>query len=37
VNAALEIAKRPENTGKTIVVLFPDSGDRYLTTPMYQL
>ena len=35
--AALEVAKRPENAGKTIVVLFPDSGDRYLTTPMYQI
>ena len=34
--AALELAKRPENAGKTIVVLLPDSGDRYLTTPMYQ-
>ena len=36
LHAALEIAKRPENAGKTIVVLMPDSGDRYLTTPMYQ-
>ena len=34
--AALELAKRPENAGKTIVALLPDSGDRYLTTPMYQ-
>ena len=33
--AALELAKRPENEGKTIVALLPDSGDRYLTTPMY--
>ena len=33
--AALELAKRPENAGKTIVALLPDSGDRYLTTPMY--
>ncbi len=32
---ALEVARRPENAGKTIVVLLPDSGDRYLTTPMY--
>ena len=35
LHAALDIAKRPENAGKTIVVLLPDSGDRYLTTPMY--
>ena len=35
LHAALKIAKRPENSGKTVVVLFPDSGDRYLTTPMY--
>ena len=34
--AALELAKREENAGKTIVVLLPDSGERYLTTPMYQ-
>ena len=33
--AALEIAKRPENRGKTVVALIPDSGERYLTTPMY--
>ena len=33
--AALELAKRPENKGKTIVALLPDSGDRYLTTAMY--
>ena len=35
LHAALELSKRPENAGKTIVVLLPDSGDRYLTTPMY--
>ncbi|EFB75205.1 cysteine synthase A [Subdoligranulum variabile] len=33
--AALEQAKRPENEGKTIVVLLPDTGDRYLSTPMF--
>ena len=31
--AAVEVAKRPENKGKTVVVLLPDNGDRYLTTP----
>ena len=35
LHAALELAKRPENAGKTIVVLLPDSGERYLTTAMY--
>ena len=35
--AATELAKRPENSGKTIVVLLPDSGDRYLSTPMFVL
>jgi len=35
LHAALELAKRPENAGKTIAVLFPDSGERYLTTAMY--
>ena len=36
LHGALLLAKRPENRGKTIVTLLPDSGDRYLTTPMYQ-
>ena len=36
LHAAMELAKRPENAGKTIVVLLPDSGDRYLSTAMYQ-
>ena len=33
--AAVELAERPENRGKTIVALLPDTGDRYLSTPMF--
>lgn len=36
IHAALEVAKRPQNKGKNIVVLLPDTGDRYLSTPMFQ-
>lgn len=35
LRAAVEIAKRPESKGKTIVVIFPDSGDRYYSTPLF--
>ena len=36
INAAVEIASRPENKGKTIVVILPDTGERYLSTPLFE-
>ena len=36
LHAAIQVAQRPENQGKTIVVLLPDTGDRYLSTPMFE-
>ena len=35
LSAAIEVAKREENEGKTVVVILPDSGDRYLSTEMF--
>ena len=34
--AAIEVAKRPENEGKNIVVILPDGGDRYYSTPIFE-
>lgn len=36
LSAATQLAQRPENEGKTIVVIFPDTGERYLSTPMFE-
>lgn len=36
LHTAIEVAKQPENEGKTIVVILPDTGDRYLSTPMFE-
>ena len=37
LHTAVEVAKRPENEGKNIVILLPDTGDRYLSTPMFSV
>ena len=37
LHAALELAKEPDNAGKTIVVLLPDTGDRYLSTDLFKV
>ncbi len=34
--AAIQLARRPENRGKTVVALLPDGGDRYLSTPLFE-